>query len=282
MNGFKHRGFDQIVGLDSRMKENMSETHAYLDWLLDENGGKNIDKYEVEKTPREEELIAYAEAAADSFLRELGREDPEPVSFSNVHVLRKDGTFEFTDGQFQGGAHATRLASILVDRTNLEAKFAAVVFHELMHLKSYKALQMVSKQEGRDLVPYRSGLAVYLRDGKTVHMQSLEEAIVGYLTARFYNEKLMQDPQFAAEISSIAGTNEEEEIVSRQKELEKLNELVDDLWEQNQETYTTRDDVFSLFVSAQISGNLLPIARLIEQTYGKGSFRKYAEAVDGE
>lgn len=53
-----------------------------------------------------------------------------------------------------------------------------------------------------------------------------------------------------------------------------LNKLVGDVYEKNKEDFKSREDVFNLFARATMSGRLLPLARVIEKTYGKGAFRK--------
>lgn len=58
---------------------------------------------------------------------------------------------------------------------------------------------------------------------------------------------------------------------------EKLNQLINDLYEKNKTDFKSPEEVFTLFATAALNGRLLPIARLIENTYGKGSFRNLAE-----
>ena len=250
---------------------------SYIEHLIDERGGKWIEEFEVEKTEREKEIIEFVKIAADRMLVELGRDTLPEIAESNIHILRENATDEYTEGESGVGAHAPRLGSVLVDRQESEVQFAITLFHELMHMKVYKALQLIQNDEGNDLSSYRSGFSVTDREGKKSYFNSLEEAVVGYLTKKFYDEVLTQDPLFSNEISSSEGTNEEEDT-SRLEELAFLNKLVDDLWEGNKDRYETRDDVFKLFLDAHVHGRLLPIGRLIERTFGKGSFRQLGEA----
>lgn len=54
-------------------------------------------------------------------------------------------------------------------------------------------------------------------------------------------------------------------------------DLIDELYEKNKFLFTTKDEVFDIFAKAVMTGRLLPLARLIEKTYGKGSFREIGE-----
>ena len=56
-----------------------------------------------------------------------------------------------------------------------------------------------------------------------------------------------------------------------------LNKLILDLYEKNKIEFRSPEDVFSIFAKAALTGRLSPIARLIEKTYGKGSFRELGE-----
>ena len=46
------------------------------------------------------------------------------------------------------------------------------------------------------------------------------------------------------------------------------------LSEHNRDQFSNRDEVFERFASAVITGSVLPIGRLIEKTFGKGSYRR--------
>jgi len=57
------------------------------------------------------------------------------------------------------------------------------------------------------------------------------------------------------------------------EERQQFNSMVDELFEKNKDDFESREEVFRLFAEATVSGRLLPVARLIEKTFGKGSFR---------
>ena len=61
---------------------------------------------------------------------------------------------------------------------------------------------------------------------------------------------------------------------SYRSERERLYTMLEEIQKANSEEFKSTDEVFNVFARAQLSGRLLPLARLIEKTYGKGSFRK--------
>lgn len=59
-----------------------------------------------------------------------------------------------------------------------------------------------------------------------------------------------------------------------------LNVLIDRLFEINRGQFKEREQVFDVFAKAMFSGNILPLGRLIDGTFGKGVFRKIGELDD--
>lgn len=64
-----------------------------------------------------------------------------------------------------------------------------------------------------------------------------------------------------------------------------FNNFIDDIFSKNKDSFETTEDIFKLFAEYYFAGKVMPIARLVEKTYGKGSFRnieKIMEMVDVE
>jgi len=146
-------------------------------------------------------------------------------------------------------------------------------------------------------------------DNKTVYFYDIDEAITTELTMRFDWKYFGTFPQLSEEIKEREeailafvernnSSQEEErrhiaEIESKQledgrvrsnlkgysydKERKKLMLLCEDIYKQNTKQLSSSEDVFNEFVKAAMTGRLLPIARIIEHTYGKGSFRSIGE-----
>ncbi|MBN9483134.1 MAG: hypothetical protein BGO70_01055 [Bacteroidetes bacterium 43-93] len=261
---------DKLVGLPKDQEHLEHEWHRYIIEQITQIGGKKIEEFEIEKTSNDIALIHFAEKSADNFLKEYGRDKQITVPIKNIHVLKEHGTEEYTEGHFSRGAHSSTLKSILIDRNPSDTAFSLTLFHELMHLKSYTALQVLpsTEEDAAQVRPYRNGIAVVSRDGKTTYLNNLEEAIIGYATEQFYNNSvkinsLFKDEKFDVSIDT-----------SRREEVEKLYTLVDMLFQKNQDSFSSKEEVLGLFIHAQANGDLFKVGRLIEKTLGEGTLKK--------
>lgn len=61
------------------------------------------------------------------------------------------------------------------------------------------------------------------------------------------------------------------------KQRRMLNSLMDKIWNKHHDKFKDQEEVFDVFARSYMTGNLLPIGRLIEDTFGKGTFRNIAE-----
>jgi hypothetical protein len=104
----------------------------------------------------------------------------------------------------------------------------------------------------------------------------INEGMTGYMTKRFVDEKLRYLSVFKEEIDSIEQNNQEVDT-SRQFETEQFLELIEILYEANKDKFSSKKEICDMFLKAQVTGNILPIARLADSTFGKGWFRKLGE-----
>ena len=165
---------------------------------------------------------------------------------------------------------------IAVDRDPSDTQFSLVTFHELFHAKAYQAGQIKTKEGNFGFDKYRNGFIVTSRDGKKTYFDGVEEAVVGHMTQRFFNEVLSKDPKFIPEIEERKKNGQPFDI-SRQDEQAAGKKIVEDLFIKNPGKFDSKEEIMEMFIKAQVTGNLLPVARLLEKTYGKGSFRKLGE-----
>lgn len=270
---FKHPAIDAFIGETKKLDSQSQRISHQLDDLMN-RGSKHIADFEIEKSSRDQEIIDVVMREIDAILEKYGRTIPS-VNLTNIHILKPDGISQYTDGMFRSGAYAPLLRSVLVDRCSSDVEFAAALFHELLHLKSYTAFQLVTNPRNSydGLGEYRSGFKVVSRDGGQFHFQAFEEAVVSYLELQFVQEILSKHPLFKEKYAKELETYE----FSRTTDRKRLVELVDDLYNKNKDKFTSTQEVTDVFIRAQINGDLLPIARLVESTYGKGSFRKLGE-----
>lgn len=62
------------------------------------------------------------------------------------------------------------------------------------------------------------------------------------------------------------------------KQREVLQELTEKIYERNEDEYEDPAEVFDEFARAALSGRLLPLAKLVDNTFGSGTFRNLGEA----
>jgi len=224
-----------------------------------------IEGLELEKTEREIALIDFAERAVDKELEKLGRDSRLSVAKAKIHILEKGGVEKHTQGRLIGGAHSV-YNSILTDRVDSDVQFAVVMFHELVHAKVFRTLRAIETEDGPVVDHARNGISVISTDGKKRSFGDIEEALTAYLERKFFKDYIEDNEEFSEQ--------EKRRVeFGRSVELSELQELVEDIYDKNKDSFTSSGEVFELFLKTNASGRLLPLARLIEKTYGKGAFR---------
>ena len=151
---------------------------------------------------------------------------------------------------------------------------------------------------------YRQGIAVtalqsYGYHGKYhQHFSGLHEAIVAETEKRIL-KKLFDQPELAKEKEWLI-SNEAKELrkkLAKEKEIPEddiiwvsekgkdwdiisylqqrniLNYVCAEIQKRFPEQYQSADDVYKIFLNAHFTGRLLPLARIVEKTFGEGSFR---------
>ena len=154
----------------------------------------------------------------------------------------------------------------------------------------------------------RSGFGIGTLDGKKLLFDDVNECVITELQIRFERRFLKNWPELQEEINEreklinfIARKNNlnTDEIGERvgSGRLEKtpyglvphyssysyenirkrFNVSLDDIYRKNKNEFSSREEVFNLFAKSTLTGRLMSVARLIEKTYGEGTFRKLGE-----
>jgi len=193
--------------------------------------------------------------------------------------------------------------------------FLQSVVHEELHLQGFYSYQKSSRWDAEivlekrdDLVGIdirRSGFSMGTTDGKMLFFHDVNEAVITELQIRFERMFLEKYPELASElearddyIQEVARRDDapiekvrevvREVIINEDgerkwrsyayhEERKKFAELIDELYKRNMSDFESREDVFNLFAQATLTGRVLPVARLIEKTFGKGAFRAIGE-----
>jgi len=310
----KFSSFERVVGnIPEAEKEQIlrDKGERFDDQVFEDLRGK-----EREKTPEELQIISLANEATNEIRQKYGLENFD-IPSENIHVITEEAWprekgVAFYNSMLQGIAAREQPARIV---------FMKKIFHEMLHFKSYNALQ-IEIGENPELDEYRVGLTVHTRDGKRMYFVNLNEAVTEEMTKRFAI-KLFDNPLFAEETkqtkdvvtrypravtgsgeplfdddtfyAEVEGKKSWGEAVGRlfgaQKKLKKittegftyqserkiLNTLIDKILERNPEKFQDKEGVFDVFAKGMMTGNILPVGRLIERTFGNGILRRIGE-----
>lgn len=270
--------YDRMVGIPPAEEHLAEVLHQHVKELQTKHNEAMLPG-EIEPTLHDVEIIKQTWDKVIHYLHLYGREVDREINLSAVHIFPPGGTEAYRPG-LGGGAHSAKFSSILADRDPSDVKFSLILFHEMLHLLEYNALQITAPdgEDKRKIEGYRTGFSVRSRDGKESYFDVLDEAIVGMLTKKYFDEVLAKNPEYEGDIAD----GDESIDTSRITEGKELHELAEDIYENNREEFGNVQEVLDLFMRSSLSGNLLPIARLVEKTYGKGSFRELGEATSYE
>lgn len=268
----------------------------------------DLAEKEREKSPEELQLIGIANDMTNEIRRQYGLDDFD-VPPENIHIIKKekwpenyDSTSAFYNSELQG---------VVMEDHHSRIVFTARMLHEMLHFKSYNALQVTKENDSR-LKGYRVGLTVAARNGKEIYFRSLNEAVTEEmtkrLTAKISNDPLLSDEvrqtqkimaenrhirpaftedTFYAAIKKEIIKNKDESQTTKiqvtsndfvyKQQRKNLNTLIDKIFERNPEKFTAREEVFEVFAKGMMTGNILPIGKLIDKTFGQGTFNKFSD-----
>ena len=239
---------------------------------------------ERNKTPDETAIINLANQETNNVIERFGV-PPMDVPLGNIHVFSKKEYADFTsevaedtdpsqtDAIFSTG---TQIIAMEDQGENL-VEFTKRVLHEMYHLKSYQSVDFARKSEKRHKMR-RMGMAIALRG------DSADRIVFAF---KNLNEALTE----SLSMLSLAGMTARSDLpgaLSKQleqghgkfsyvKEMDKMSQLIELIYDKNKEKFGNKWEVYKVFFKAAFSGKLLEAARLIEKTFGKGSFRKLGE-----
>ena len=300
---------DRVVGGEKRYQAALEKLNAKI---FAEQDLPKLRDLERPPLPEELKIITVANRATDRILDQYGVGDFD-IPFNNFHPVPEEkwpeyvartGTSENAFGTYRLDQQA---AAFRVSDSKLA--MASEIVHEMVHFKSFQSVTAAVDESGnRVLVKERRvGLKTALKDGKNA-FKLLNEAVTVELEQRAMKE-VRQDPMFRNEIEelesifkehpewrrdsiSIRRMSEEESertgyeysrrIVAYPRPRAVLDKIVGALYEYNQHDFKSREEVFDLFARAALTGRMLVLGRVIEKTFGPGTFRELGECQTAE
>jgi len=273
---------------------------------LTEVDREKLEQLEYPKSEQELALIAFANEETNRLMQEAGVE-PYDIPTENYHIVPPEIYKKSAAGT---GTASTffKQQMIIFNAENYRSNpvyFGASALHETLHLKGHTAFEVEAEGEKIEKTLYRAGVEVLalqqLNSERKYHRHffGLHEAIVANQEKKSL-PKLFELPELKE--SKIWLMSDEAQELRKKLALKKEipeNEIfwVDqrgkDDWErfsyyqqcrvldyvcaeiqkQLPEKYQSADRVFKEFLKAHFTGHLMSIARLVEKTFGEGSFR---------
>lgn len=261
---------------------------------------------EVEKTIQETEIISLANFHINQI--RLKYNQPELIiPDSNIHILPTDFQLISND-RLADGVAMPQYQAIIMPRNISTIGTAKTLFHEMIHLQGYFS----DHAKGDQLVGHRRGLIAFKGDNE--HFRLLDEAVTEELTREFLL-RYQDNPLFRSDVhdikSLISQVSQKFDPFDDTKEMfEKngllfpqlepsrpgftlvgfaypversaLNSLIDKVYESNRDVLKSRKQVFNKFVNALFSGHIYELGKLIDSTFGSGTFRSIGEIEEPE
>jgi hypothetical protein len=291
---------NKIVGLPPPNKKEEIFTERERRFKTSEIRG--IKEIEKEKTPKEKQIIALLNKETNELLEKFELEY-FTIPEENIHVIRKEKWA--TEGE--GGVTLLGYGHILIRETDRDIQFAHILFHELVHMKSYVSVQIFP--ETGEIAPYRHGLRMFPRKimdrilfpkGESSYFRELNEAVTEEY-ARTWIMSQIDNPLFAEDFAETKRTREEAlkagayslllnpDIYSLyrlpgdktflfgkfgyQPERIGLYQIRNTLFQKYPNVFKSTESVLDLFGKAMLTGKILELSRLMEKTFGKGTMR---------
>ncbi len=217
-------------------------------------------------------------ASLPGFLEKYGIENNVSLTNDRIHYIDRSKLSEEDRMKFSHPAYFDRVRNriyVFSDDVETLAKFLIAITHEVFHAISFESYSIRSLGKDIGATDRRFGLEMKVESnqGKIEdYFRTLNEAVTDRLAEQFIKN-------LADNTNSRIGISNPDNFVSPTytQEKEDLDHLVNDLYEKNKDLYESREEVFALFARSTMGGAVLPLARLIEKTYGKGWFRKIGE-----
>lgn len=181
-------------------------------------------------------------------------------------------------------------------------KHVHVLIHELIHAYSFNQASVIAIDDHLEVrtVPSRSGLAVTIPDmeNNREYFRGLNEAITETLALKVF-EEVLDSSDISQNLKDIFNTlkyeafdaeglviglrdNEEGEsyIESNGYTYHRMvfSAMIHEIMRTNSDQYGSPNEVERIFFEAYFTGNFEVVAKIIEKTFGKSTFKRLAQA----
>ncbi|MBZ1345289.1 MAG: hypothetical protein KY055_01435 [Candidatus Nealsonbacteria bacterium] len=267
---------------------------------------KRLEKFEYPKSEKEIALISFANKETSQLMQEAGIE-PYNMPVRNFHIVPPELYKKVMGNSETLATSFVTRQGIIFDAQHFRDNpviFGAALLHELLHLKAHLSMEVQEKGDKVKKTLYRHGLTVGTPQEHKYHkyhqhFTGLHEGIVDEAGKRLFG-KLLDCPELAKEKEWLISDEAKEmkKKLAEEKEIPEddiiwvgkkgeddlkvfpypkqrnvLNYICAEIQKHFPDQYQRPDDVYKIFLNAHFTGRLLPVGRLVEKTFGQGSFR---------
>lgn len=275
---------------------------------------EQLEKFEYPKSATELACVDFANKETNELMKEAGVE-PYDIPSENYHIIPPE-LYKKAGGGGTGSAFTT-MQGMIFNAERLRGNpvlFGSVALHETLHIKAHLSVEVWEKDDKVDTRHYRRGVKIassqkHDDSGKYhEHFDGLNEAIVATQEKKSIvklfeipalskeKEWLLSDKanELRKELSQKEGVFVDDIIWIGEKSKDGwkrlgypqqravLDYVCSEIQKQFSDKYQDTDEVFKEFLKAHFTGQLLSIARLVEKTFGEGSFRLLGNMVSDD
>lgn len=301
-NAPEHEKLETKEALERALRE------GHLEDSMDE---ASLEKIRINEYPKNEDeifLIDFINKETNKIMENLGIKSFN-IPERNFHIVPPELFEDITGGKVSGGVADYKHQAIGLDVSNARSHpivFANIAFHEALHLKAKQVVQVSRPKNEIESDAKKSFLKMGLTISSPItengekeehmHFKGLHEAVVANEEAKFIS-KLMELDMFSnlkKWINSDKGMEEKMQIWHEKKipidEIYyidvKQKKFYNIGYESQREVLLyvcgeiakdkglPEEDIQKEFLKANFSGSLLGLAKMVEKTFGKGSFRE--------
>lgn len=305
--------FEKQSGIERIVNTSPDEEQVLLKYFEEALENQRTDPFEREKNPEESEVIDHVLRCMPEFVREYDGKPLSKLTAANIHIvdtqkLSEEQREAIARADVGAVYDIETQSAIVLPQKDSRLVTAQRIVHELLHFNAFASLtareesssdiQPSFNVEGKKLYARRIGFGIFDASQKKRFFRDVDEAIIEELSARFdaryfndipvLSDELRRRDQMKKKIGE--GADEISAVITTQlrgeewqtsiekwrygKQRSELRALIKEIYEANQHQFDSEEGVFKIFVKATFTGHLLEVGRLIEKTFGKGSFAR--------
>ncbi len=306
----KNPEFKAVGSVDKKEKKEVVKNqkkalHNHADFLKSENIDE-VEKFEYGKTEEEIKIINLANKEINKLMKRCGVSSYD-IPLDNYHLISGSYYKEKVGDDTLGVTYfPNQIIALNADVLRSgKIKFFKTAVHETFHLKGKFVIEVEKDGEKVFKSPFREGISIYSSQKKQkegeghVHFSGVHEAIAAKATKEIVSKNIKKNSFFKEGTDILNSENEKKEkergvfkeeddreefiSIGYKKVRKTLNYVCKEVCEKLPEDYPDQQSVFDEFLKAHFSGKLLPLAKAVEKTFGKGSFRILGNmGTDGE